>query len=169
MHYIIDGYNMLFAAGRDAQQELEQQRQSLIDELTTIANAFNNSPLTVIFDAHSQPGSWSRSHRSQLEIVYTDEGETADAYILEMVGQSRYPHACTVVTRDGRLALKVHHLGGKSSSPTAFLRQAYRRLATKEAEPSEALSWRRHEHERENARWMRLFEKRLNNEGGNGA
>lgn len=111
MHYLIDGYNLLFRnlkAGDTLQDKRKELTTSLEKKLSVLGiNA------TLIFDSHYREDEGSRGHLHNLEIIFTNHGETADAYILKMLKESSAPQTFTVVTSDKVLArlcrLKLAH------------------------------------------------------------
>lgn len=102
MHYFIDGYNLLFRITR-AGDELQQQRQKIIDELAAKIN-FIGLDATLVFDAQHYPGDSVRKHMHRMEIVFTAEGQTADEYILQRLKEAAHPARETVATSDKKLA-----------------------------------------------------------------
>lgn len=130
IHYVIDGYNLLFRL-LEPGSKIESYRESLIKILISQAQEKKLS-LTVVFDAHHQKNGESRTHKGQLEIVYTDFGQTADAYILEHLT----PHT-VVVTSDDHLARHVKNSGNKSIGIDKFLKLI--RPAKKEAAEKQTL------------------------------
>lgn len=97
MHYLIDGYNLLFFLA-DTSKPLQQQRQTIIHSLQ---QEFLSLSLegTLVFDGSQMRGGESGlSYKSPLTIAYTFAGETADQYILDRIKTSR--SAFTVVSND---------------------------------------------------------------------
>src|SRR4051794_8621543 len=76
MHYLIDGYNILFRLlhGSD---DLQSQRQAFIYDLNKKISLINLD-VSIVFDSTFQIGGRSRTHYDALEILYSAEGETAD-------------------------------------------------------------------------------------------
>lgn len=157
--YLIDGYNVLFrlAKGRAA---FKAKRLELIENLNDIAASLSLN-LTVIFDsAHPYPGHPSLSHFDALEIVYTTQGLSADAFILEKVHSAKHPEHFTVVTNDKTLTASCKYLKAKTLSIDAFLaylskKQKVKRKTTK----SSVRPFR--DSDPEIARLLSIFEKRL--------
>lgn len=109
MQYYIDGYNLLFR-GFKSSNNLEEDREALIE---TVLEAFEktNISASIVFDAPYSESAFARSHRNCLEIVYTEVGETADEYLIEIASTASQPKSITIVTSDNRLAqtLRSHH------------------------------------------------------------
>jgi predicted RNA-binding protein with PIN domain len=125
VHYFIDGYNLLFYLFQD-EKPLKGQRDELIDILNEAAETLNLH-LTVVFDAHYHPENYIRTHVSHLEIIYTDFGESADAYIIDAVSMASHPASITVVTHDRSLARSVKKEGAHTESTKAFFRSLHKR------------------------------------------
>ena len=100
MHYLIDGYNMMFRlmGGGD----LTRQREALIQALDKKV-LLAKIDVAVIFDSALQIGERSQSHYGALTLFFSAEGETADEYILDALAHSANPRRETVVTSDKKL------------------------------------------------------------------
>lgn len=102
MHYLIDGYNLMFRVLK-AGDDLQKQRERIIHDLNAKIQ-FLGLDATLVFDAQYQFGAAQRTHYKQVEILFTAEGETADDYILHELKSSQHPAGYTVVTSDKKLA-----------------------------------------------------------------
>lgn len=102
MHYLIDGYNLLFRNLR-AVDSLQKQRNELIADIAAKAELLHLDA-TIVFDSHYQPSESSKHHLGALEIIYTNPGETADEFILKSLKDLKKPSKTTVVTSDKILA-----------------------------------------------------------------
>lgn len=128
MHYIIDGYNLLFqGAFKGPKQSLEEARTALICNLDLFAGKLSLY-ITVIFDAPFQCDDLRRGHYNSLEIIFTSKGQTADEYIVEYV-QSR-SEKMVVVTSDKGLTRRVKAPNVYTEKVLDFL-QAIRKKAGK--------------------------------------
>lgn len=88
-HLILDGYNVIHAWPelKALCNPLEHARDRLIDIMAEYG-AFEHFDVTIVFDAPLVPG--KESHRNvteHLNVVFTEEGETADSYIEKLVYQ----------------------------------------------------------------------------------
>lgn len=119
MHYYIDGYNMLFRL-MHSEEGLQSQREKIIYELNKKI-ALLKIDVSIVFDATYQIGDRTRSHYDQLEILFTDHGETADEFILEEICNSKSPRQETVVTSDKKLAILVRKKSAHTESVEEFL------------------------------------------------
>ena len=101
---IVDGYNIIFAwddLAETAKSDLEAARRQLLDALSSYAG-FRKHRVIVVFDGWKQkgnPGEKSRFHN--LQVVYTKEGETGDAYIESLIAQIGRNYSVKVATSDG--------------------------------------------------------------------
>ena len=120
---IVDGYNIIFAwedLAKTAESDLEAARRHLCDRLASYAG-YKKCRLVVVFDgykAKGNPGEKSKYHTIQL--VYTPEGQTADAYIEALADQIGKNYAVRVATSDALVQL--------SSLRSGILRMSAREL-----------------------------------------
>ena len=133
---IVDGYNIIFAwddLAALAKDDLEAARKKLCDLLSNYAG-FKKCYLVLVFDGwkvKGNPGEKSQYHN--IQVVYTKEGETGDAYIETLVSKIGGNYAVRVATSDSLVQL--------SSFRTGVLRMSARELreelelANKEMEP----------------------------------
>jgi len=84
---IVDGYNIIGAwdeLKRIKEKDLGQARDRLIDILADY-QAFTNTQVIVVFDAHYVSGVASKQKAYKIEVIYTKENETADECIEKLV------------------------------------------------------------------------------------
>ena len=111
---IVDGYNIIFAwsdLAELAQEDLEAARNKLCDILSNYAG-FRKCYLVLVFDGwktKGNPGEKSRFHN--IQVVYTKEGETGDAYIESLVSQIGPNYAVRVASSDGLVQLASFRTG----------------------------------------------------------
>ena len=111
---IVDGYNIVFAwedLADTAKTDLEAARRHLCDALASYAG-FKKCRVVVVFDGHKvkgNPGEKSRYHT--IQVVYTEEGQTADAYIESLADQIGKNYAVRVATSDGLVQLSSMRSG----------------------------------------------------------
>lgn len=120
MHYYIDGYNLLFRIVKASDEDLQKQREQIIDDLGRKINHLNIDA-TIVFDSYYQKGMRERSFKHNVEILFTDEGETADECILDELRTKRNPRLETVVTSDKKLAWQSRLKGAHTLSVEDFL------------------------------------------------
>ncbi len=117
MHYIVDGYNLLFRLFGKG-EALQEGREQLLEWLKAKALQLR---LTVVFDAQHQEGEATRSDFGPLEIIFSNVGETADTRILALLKAGSRAERKVIVTSDKRLALEARHLGAKTETAEEFL------------------------------------------------
>jgi predicted RNA-binding protein with PIN domain len=121
MHYYIDGYNLLFRQVH-AHDHLQNSRELLIQEINKKA-ALLNLDITIVFDSTFQISSGSRTHFQNLEILFTDHGETADELILSLLKNAKHPAQETVVTSDRRLAAEARRSQAHTENVDSFIQR----------------------------------------------
>ena len=113
-YIIVDGYNIIFAwedLAVQAREDLDAARRQLCDVLSSYAG-FTKCRLVVVFDGYKQkgnPGEKSRFHN--IQVVYTKEGETADAYIEALAHEIGGNYAVRVATSDALVQLSSFRSG----------------------------------------------------------
>ena len=87
---IVDGYNMIGAWPElvllKNQDRLEDAREALLNRLSNYAK-YEGLKIIVVFDAQLVPGVTQSYTKYQLEVIFTQEGETADSYIERIAGE----------------------------------------------------------------------------------
>ncbi len=122
-YLIVDGYNIIFAwddLASIAAHDLEAARRGLLDALSSYTG-FKKCRTVVVFDGYKvkgNPGTKEQFHN--LQVVYTAEGETADAYIEALVAQIGNHYNLKVATSDSLVQL--------SSLRSGVLRMSAREL-----------------------------------------
>ena len=100
---IVDGYNIIHAwptLAETAENDLEAARRQLCDILSSYAG-FRQCHLVVVFDGYKVKGNTGEKQRLRnIQVVYTKENETADAYIEALVAQIGPNYAVKVATSD---------------------------------------------------------------------
>lgn len=105
MHYLIDGYNFLYALGklRKGPVVLEQVRLYLL-RLLRQAHGDHASDVTVVFDAHSAPpGATAETTHQGIHIRFAVGHPEADDLIEELIRTTPAPKKLTVVSDDHRI------------------------------------------------------------------
>ena len=122
-YLIVDGYNIIFAwepLKETAKSDLDAARRQLMDALSSYAG-YKKCRVVLVFDGYKQkgnPGEKSQFHN--IQVVYTAEGETADAYIEALVHEIGSNYAVRVATSDSLVQL--------SSLRSGVLRMSAREL-----------------------------------------
>jgi len=113
-YIIVDGYNIIFAwedLAQQARADLDAARRQLCDALSSFAG-FTKCRLVVVFDGYKQkgnPGEKSQFHN--IQVVYTKEGETADAYIEALADEIGGNYAVRVASSDALVQLSSFRSG----------------------------------------------------------
>jgi len=132
---IVDGYNIIFAwddLSAMASEDLDAARRRLCDMLSSYAG-YKKCRLVVVFDGYKQkgnPGEKTTFHT--IQVVYTKENETADAYIEALVAQIGNNYAVKVATSDSLVQL--------SSLRSGVLRMSARELREEIAQANKEMS-----------------------------
>ena len=107
-YLIVDGYNIIFAweeLAALAKNDLDAARRRLCDRLSSYAG-FKKCTLVLVFDGYKQKGSpGSRTVWNNIRVVYTKEGETADAYIEALAAEIGTNYTVRVATSDALVQL----------------------------------------------------------------
>lgn len=87
---IVDGYNMIGfwpeLVRLKNQDRLEDARDLLLKRLSSYAK-YEDIEVIVVFDAQLVPGVTQSYRKHHLEVIFTEEGTTADTYIEKMAGE----------------------------------------------------------------------------------
>ena len=122
-YIIVDGYNVIFAwedLAAQARSDLDAARRQLCDALSSFAG-YTRCRLVVVFDGYKQkgnPGEKSQFHN--IQVVYTREGETADAYIEALANEIGNNYSVRVASSDALIQI--------SSLRSGVLRMSAREL-----------------------------------------
>ncbi len=103
-YVIVDGYNVIFAwdtLRELSEHNIDSARGKLMDILSNY-QGYMNCHLIVVFDGYKvKNNKGERFPYDDIEVVYTKEGETADAHIEKLTHELARKHKVTVVTSDG--------------------------------------------------------------------
>lgn len=120
LHYLLDGYNLLYALPVMPAGPWEAKRTALLQKLAH-EKPYGNNRVTVVFD--SREGSGSRSKTGSLDVAFT-AGETADEWISHYVRRSANPRILIVVTDDQGLRHLIRGTGAKGLGTREFWEKA---------------------------------------------
>lgn len=129
MLYYIDGYNLMFRILR-VSDDLQAQREQIIHDLSIKIELLSIEAI-LVFDSQHQVGPGSCSHFKQLEIRFTEGGETADEYILKAVKRADNPQNITVITSDKKLAWLSRRRSAKTETVEEFITWLNKRYRNK--------------------------------------
>ncbi|MCF8012099.1 MAG: NYN domain-containing protein [Clostridiales bacterium] len=100
---IVDGYNVIYAwtqLDELKNENLEHARDKLVETLSNYS-ALSGEKIYIVFDAHQVKDSMQhKEEKDSINIIYTKEGETADAVIEKMAGELSGNGRVYVVTSD---------------------------------------------------------------------
>ncbi len=109
-YILVDGYNIIFAweeLAAQARSDLDAARRQLCDALSSYAG-FTKCRLVVVFDGYKNRGSLGEKFQfHNIQVVYTREGETADAYMEALAHEIGKNYAVRVATSDALVQLSA--------------------------------------------------------------
>ena len=130
-YLIVDGYNIIFAwddLAAMAKDDLEAARRHLCDRLSSFAG-YRKWRVVLVFDGWKVKGNLGeKSQYHNIQVVYTRENETGDAYIGALVHEIGSNYNVRVATSDGLVQL--------SSIRSGVLRMSARELRAELEEAS---------------------------------
>ena len=107
-YLIVDGYNIIFAwddLAELAKHDLDAARRKLMDDLSSYAG-FKKSRVVLVFDGYKRKGNTGEKFTfHNIQVVYTAEGETGDAYIEALVAEIGTNFNLRVATSDSLVQL----------------------------------------------------------------
>ena len=114
MTYILDGYNVLFSWEElDAlsKKSLDAARNRLMDIMSDYSS-FTGSRVVIVFDAYRSPNDTGKklSHHG-IDVLFTDQGESADAYIERMAEKIGKDENVRVVSSDNLVRSDITRAG----------------------------------------------------------
>ena len=121
---IVDGYNIIFAweqLAALAKQDLDAARRRLCDMLSSYAG-YKKCRLVLVFDGYrvkGNPGEKQAFHN--IQVVYTKENQSADAYIEALADQIGRNYAVKVASSDSLVQLGSLRSGVLRMSATELL------------------------------------------------
>ena len=158
MRILIDGYNLLHAAGVFGETRgpggFEASRRALLEALARLLGDARDKA-TVVFDAtDAPPGLPARSLHDGIQVVFARDYPSADALIEDMIEAHNAPTSLTVVSADNRVIAAARRRRAKavpSGEWFAELRAAARQSPQHETKPPPP------ESDVEVERWLREF------------
>ena len=128
-YIIVDGYNIIFAwphLAELAKGDIDAARRKLCDDLSSYAG-FTMHRLVVVFDGYKQKGnSGEKSQSGNIQLVFTKEAETADAYIEALVAQIGNNYQVRVATSDSLVQISSLRSGVLRMSARELLEEVER-------------------------------------------
>ncbi len=131
---LIDGYNYIFydpELKALARNSLDAARSALINRLSNYSG-FSGKEIVLVFDGYRSAGNpGTRESLRNIHLVFTQEGETADAYIERFAAEIGKNEQVSVVTADTLIRISAMRSGVLRISPQEFsqeLEESERRL-----------------------------------------
>lgn len=125
-YLLVDGYNIIFASDElknIAKSSLEHARYHLIDLMSTY-RIIRPCELILVFDAYKVKGNRGEVEKiNGINVVYTKEAETADAYIEKATHELSKNNRVRVATSDGLEQLIILGSGALRVPASAFLKE----------------------------------------------
>lgn len=119
LHYLIDGYNVLFALPQMPPGTWLEKRVGLLLWLSQMRPQGKNLA-TVVFD--SRQGLGDKGNYHEIDVIFT-AGETADDWIIRRVRQAPNPRMLVVVSDDQGIHRMVKGTGVHGVSAREFIRR----------------------------------------------
>lgn len=134
--YLIDGYNLIFSLIQ-SKESLRDLRQKIIEFLQK-KFALKKLSGTLVFDgAHRREEESGLSYPSPLIVAYAPKGQSADAYIVELLEASKNPKEIQVVTNDKGLRMHAKSAGAKVIKNEDFIAWLSKSKKAEESKPKE--------------------------------
>ena len=125
-YLLVDGYNIIFAwdeLKKIAEENLDAARETLVNRLCNY-RGFTQCNLILVFDAYKVKGGvGSVENINGIDVVYTKEAETADAYIEKVTHELTKKHRVRVATSDGLEQLIILGSGAQRVPASEFLKE----------------------------------------------
>lgn len=119
LHYLLDGYNIIYRMPGEMTGKLEEQRLKLIRYLEARhLQGSERNQLTIVFDGKF--GFFGQQDSYSVRVVFSQD-ETADDLIKEIVASSPAPKSIVVVTDDRPVQFAVKALGAQIKSVDDFM------------------------------------------------
>lgn len=126
---VVDGYNIIYAwpeFEKIKESGLEHARFKLVSKLVNYSH-LSGQKIFVVFDAHQVKNSFERIETiDNVEVVYTQQGETADAFIESLVGRLLNEGIVYVATSDWAEQVIVFGRGAYRLTPGELLLEVNR-------------------------------------------
>jgi predicted RNA-binding protein with PIN domain len=126
MRFLIDGYNLMHAAGRILRRfgpdGMRRARLRFLDELAILLGPDRAFRTTIVFDASSLPLNQApeSSHRG-MTVIYAIEDDDADSRIELLIARDSAPKSLTVVSTDHRIRRAARRRRAEAVTSDDFL------------------------------------------------
>ena len=139
MRWLIDGYNLMHAAGAFGSQDVGgaafcRRRRRFLCMLADTLGSERARETTVVFDAKSPPDDFDlETTYGGLHLIFALGDENADARIEQLIAAHSAPKALTVVSSDHRIRRAANRRKARAVTADAFLDEL-ERLGRKKAQ-----------------------------------
>ena len=164
MRTLIDGYNVMFAAGlmgrRFGPDGFRKVRHRFLNDLAATLDPVEVHLTTVVFDAVDSPGHLPNSSRHKgIAVLYAVDHDSADERIEDLIAHHSSPKTLTVVSSDHRIQKAASRKKAKVLSADDFLTRmdALKERKKGPANPPQALARPEAPTAREAAFWLEEF------------
>jgi predicted RNA-binding protein with PIN domain len=128
MRILIDGYNLMFAAGlmkdRLGPEGFRKVRHRFLNDLAATIDAVEAHLTTVVFDANDAPGHVPSSTRHKgISVLFAVDHDSADERIEDLIARHSSPRTLTVVSSDHRIQRAATRRKARVMSADEFLTQ----------------------------------------------
>jgi uncharacterized protein len=127
MLWLIDGYNLMHAAGAVASKgaggaAFQRKRRQFLNHLAHALGGERARETTVVFDANSPPADFDlETTYKGLNLIFALGDESADARIEQLIAAHTAPRSLTVVSTDRRVRRAATRRKARSVTADAFL------------------------------------------------
>jgi len=126
MRTLIDGYNVMFAAGlmgkRFGHDGLRRARTRFLNDLVTKLGPVEANLTTVVFDANKVPdGLPAESRHKGISLIFAIDEPTADQRIEELIRSHSDPKRLKVISSDNQVRGAARRRGAISVTADDFL------------------------------------------------
>jgi uncharacterized protein len=140
MRTLIDGYNLMFAAGLMGRKfdpvGFRKVRQRFLNDLAATFDAVDLHLTTVVFDANEAPDHIPASTQHKgISVLYAVNHDSADERIEELIASHSSPKTLTVVSSDHRIQRAAARRKAKVLSSDEFLTRMDSRKERKRSTP----------------------------------
>jgi uncharacterized protein len=126
MRTLIDGYNVMFAAGMMGRKfdpaGFRKVRQRFLNDLAATLDPVDSHMTTVVFDANDAPEHFpaSTNHKG-ITVLFAVDHDSADERIEDLIARHSHPRTLTVVSSDHRIQRAATRKKAKVLSADEFL------------------------------------------------
>ena len=140
MRTLIDGYNVMFAAGlmgrKFGPEGFRKVRQRFLNDLAATLDPVDAHMTTVVFDANDAPGHVPASTRHKgITVLFAVDHDSADERIEDLIAHHSSPRTLTVVSSDHRIKKAASRKKAKVLSADEFLTNMDSRKGRQKAPP----------------------------------